>query len=167
MLCSVLVATAFAVMAVASPINIDQRNLVVVTDVVTDAVVVTETVGVVPAAPISSAPAQNDWPYESYGHNVPGSTTTGSGSGAPQVFSEARVTPSAPVAAASGIYVAPPPVTSSISGSTAGPTPFVGMVLDHHNAHRANHSASNLIWDPDLANTAAKIAASCYYAHNM
>ncbi|THW08669.1 PR-1-like protein, partial [Aureobasidium pullulans] len=39
-------------------------------------------------------------------------------------------------------------------------------VLVSHNVHRANHSASNLVWDNALASTAAKIASTCVYAHN-
>ena len=37
----------------------------------------------------------------------------------------------------------------------------------HHNIHRANHSANAVTWDAGLASTAATIAASCNYAHNV
>lgn len=33
--------------------------------------------------------------------------------------------------------------------------------------HRYNHSAADLTWSTSLASTAAEIAASCYYAHNV
>jgi len=37
----------------------------------------------------------------------------------------------------------------------------------HHNIHRSNHSSPDIVWDDDLASTAAGIAASCKYAHNV
>ncbi|KAF2173465.1 hypothetical protein M409DRAFT_61858 [Zasmidium cellare ATCC 36951] len=37
----------------------------------------------------------------------------------------------------------------------------------HHNLHRANHSAPNLVWDTTIAATAMKIAKTCNFAHQM
>ncbi|KAI4716122.1 PR-1-like protein [Aureobasidium sp. EXF-10727] len=59
--------------------------------------------------------------------------------------------------------------TSSTQKSSAAPakaTTYQQRVLVSHNVHRANHSASDLIWDNALASTAAKIASTCVYAHN-
>ncbi|THX60612.1 PR-1-like protein [Aureobasidium pullulans] len=62
---------------------------------------------------------------------------------------------------------------TSIQASTTAAAPagkattYQQRVVDHHNVHRANHSAPALTWDTDLANTAAKIAATCVYAHSM
>ncbi|KAI4726687.1 PR-1-like protein [Aureobasidium sp. EXF-10728] len=59
--------------------------------------------------------------------------------------------------------------TSSTQKSSAAPakaTTYQQRVLVSHNVHRANHSASNLVWDNALASTAAKIASTCVYAHN-
>ena len=59
--------------------------------------------------------------------------------------------------------------TSSTQKSSAAPakaTTYQQRVLVSHNVHRANHSASNLVWDTALASTAAKIASTCVYAHN-
>ena len=52
------------------------------------------------------------------------------------------------------------PVPSSISSD------YQQGILDSHNIHRANHSASNLAWDDHLAGIAAQIAQSCVYAHD-
>ncbi|KAF2858475.1 pathogenesis-related protein precursor, partial [Piedraia hortae CBS 480.64] len=43
---------------------------------------------------------------------------------------------------------------------------YKGKCLSAHNVHRANHSAPDIQWDDGLASTAAKIAATCNYAHN-
>lgn len=59
--------------------------------------------------------------------------------------------------------------SSTAKSSSAAPakaTTYQQRVLVSHNVHRANHSASNLIWDNALASTAAKIASTCVYAHN-
>ncbi|PNS15616.1 Repressed by EFG1 protein 1 [Sphaceloma murrayae] len=40
-------------------------------------------------------------------------------------------------------------------------------VINHHNYHRANHSAPNLVWSVDMANRARKIANGCVWAHKM
>lgn len=39
--------------------------------------------------------------------------------------------------------------------------------LDHHNVHRANHSAPALEWDEELAQYAANTANGCVFAHDM
>lgn len=56
--------------------------------------------------------------------------------------------------------------TLSTSAAAAKATTYQQRVLVSHNVHRANHSASNLVWDNALASTAAKIASTCVYAHN-
>lgn len=71
---------------------------------------------------------------------------------------------------------APAPTTTSAQSSSppqysqsSSPQPtgsYQSMVINQHNAHRANHSASNIQWDNTLAANAAKVAASCVYAHN-
>jgi hypothetical protein len=53
-----------------------------------------------------------------------------------------------------------PLVVASTSNS------YAALIVDHHNAHRANHSAPPLAWDDTAAATALKIANSCNYAHD-
>lgn len=70
---------------------------------------------------------------------------------APQAYSSSEAAPSsAPASSASG----------------AKPTDYQGIVLHHHNIHRANHSVSDLTWSDALAATAQKIGESCNYAHD-
>lgn len=66
------------------------------------------------------------------------------------------------------------PVTSRSSSAsfsddgvlTSVPATYAQKVLLSHNVHRANHSASALVWSDHLALSARKIAISCVYAHN-
>jgi uncharacterized protein YkwD len=165
MLGAALLATALTAVAVASPMN--KRDLIVVTDIVTDLVVVTETAdaaAVTPApftpavsAPVPPVPVQA-WPHHGGGYSFSASIST--------FGSEESETAPAPVVSQTSSVAASPATSTSTTASATSPTDFVGMVVAHHNAHRANHSAPALTWDASLANTAAKIAASCYYAHN-
>ncbi|KAK2752464.1 hypothetical protein FQN54_008126 [Arachnomyces sp. PD_36] len=43
---------------------------------------------------------------------------------------------------------------------------YKGRVLEHHNLHRANHSANALQWDENLVASAKMLANSCVYGHN-
>lgn len=65
--------------------------------------------------------------------------------------------------------------TSSTTTSTsAAPTPTVvftdfsykSIILGHHNVHRANHSAADLVWDDTMATYAQQTADTCVYAHD-
>jgi uncharacterized protein YkwD len=58
-------------------------------------------------------------------------------------------------------------VTQAAAAPAGKATTYQERVLAHHNVHRANHSASALVWDDALANTAAIIASTCIYAHSM
>ncbi|KAI9831088.1 MAG: hypothetical protein M1826_003986 [Phylliscum demangeonii] len=66
-----------------------------------------------------------------------------------------------------------PPVQQQSPPPVQQPTKQVGSgnyqskCLDHHNAHRANHSAPALEWDADLESIAKEIADTCVYAHSM
>lgn len=71
---------------------------------------------------------------------------------------------------------APPPpkptttqkaATPSKASSGGGAPAYSDIVVMHHNLHRANHSAPDIEWDEDLANTALAIAQSCQYEHNV
>ena len=43
---------------------------------------------------------------------------------------------------------------------------YAQIILDHHDIHRANHSAPALTWSDHLAKTAQEIGETCVYAHN-
>ncbi|KAL9027082.1 MAG: hypothetical protein Q9196_004348 [Gyalolechia fulgens] len=44
---------------------------------------------------------------------------------------------------------------------------YKALVLEHHNIHRANHSADDLTWDDTLATYAEQSAKTCVWEHNM
>ncbi|KAL8687642.1 MAG: hypothetical protein Q9218_006245 [Villophora microphyllina] len=70
------------------------------------------------------------------------------------------------------------PNTGSNSGSSNAPTSYPSdldsgsavykaLVLQHHNIHRANHSANDLEWDDTLAGYAAETAKTCVWGHSL
>ena len=59
------------------------------------------------------------------------------------------------------------PAPAATSGSSDGSANYINPIMYQHNIHRMNHSVVNLAWDAGLASTAQKIAASCYYGHNV
>ena len=67
--------------------------------------------------------------------------------------------------AASGSYSDLP--TTVVPNLDPASTIYSGLVLLHHNKHRANHSASDLTWNQTLAGYAQTVAESCVYAHSM
>jgi len=62
----------------------------------------------------------------------------------------------------------PAPVASNLPPKNPNPTyaKFIQWTLDHHNVHRANHSAPPLVWDQSLANSALDVAKLCIWKHN-
>lgn len=77
----------------------------------------------------------------------------------PQTFGQAVVPTAAPE---------PAPSPSAIQNPTSGggSTPYQQACLNHHNQHRANHSAPALVWDTGLENAAREVAQSCQFKHN-
>ena len=70
----------------------------------------------------------------------------------------------------------PAPAPQSPSpAAAAGPAPaavgasnaYQSTVLNHHNLHRANHSAPPLVWSEDMASIAQTEAQVCTFAHNL
>ncbi|KAL8814406.1 MAG: hypothetical protein Q9223_006362 [Gallowayella weberi] len=58
------------------------------------------------------------------------------------------------------------PTQPTSSGGDVGSEGYKSAVLEHHNIHRANHSADALEWDETLAGYAEQVAKSCVYAHD-
>ncbi|KAF2397119.1 PR-1-like protein [Trichodelitschia bisporula] len=72
-----------------------------------------------------------------------------------------------PAAAPADTYSAPASEAAPVStGGSSAPNSYAQTVVDHHNAHRANHSAPALVWDDSLASIAQQIGSSCVYAHD-
>lgn len=74
------------------------------------------------------------------------------------------------VAASTQVAVAPAPVVETTEQAAPAPSPvgndYNSAVLYHHNAHRANHTASDLTYDDTLASYAAEVASKCVFAHD-
>jgi hypothetical protein len=58
------------------------------------------------------------------------------------------------------------PATSSPAVSGGSVSSYAQAILNQHNNHRANHSATALVWDDNMASVAQQIGTSCVYAHN-
>lgn len=161
--------------------NVDmhkERDYVTEVDVVTT--VITVTAG--QALPTSSVAASSEARSWAWG----GWSSSAAASSAPAATSLVVVSSAAPatsatpvssVAASSAVEVASSsaPASSAAASSAAGSATvsaasstntYNANVLNHHNVHRANHSASDVTWDDTLASTALEIANSCMYAHN-
>jgi outer membrane biosynthesis protein TonB len=57
--------------------------------------------------------------------------------------------------------------TSVAAVAAASPTDYNSAAIDHHNYHRANHSAPDITWSDSLAASALVVANSCVFAHDM
>lgn len=44
---------------------------------------------------------------------------------------------------------------------------YKGLVLQHHNIHRSNHSAEDVSWDDQLASYAEQTAKTCVWKHDL
>ena len=166
-----VIAAAFAATALAVPME-KKRDVVTNTDV--DVVYVTEyyTVTGGGASPTPSPATQQHWGHNNHwwgGHANKGHTKQ------PQTTTtvETASWEPAPTKSKTKTTAAPPPETTSASPSaapsaapTSGAKGYNDIVIQQHNAHRANHTAPNIKWDDTLAANAAKVAASCVYAHN-
>lgn len=129
------------------------------------------------ASPTSSSPVNQDVNQDAT--STTASTTTSSSTSAYQdaPSSTPSTTPSTAPSAPSTTPSTTPSTSSTSTTSAAastsvapapatGGTDYQSLALDAHNLHRANHSAPALTWSSTLADTAAKIASSCVYAHD-
>ena len=57
--------------------------------------------------------------------------------------------------------------TTAIADLQSDSSTYQGLVLQHHNIHRSNHSANPLVWNDTLANYAEQTAKTCVYAHSL
>jgi uncharacterized protein YkwD len=166
MLSSAVVIGALAALANAVPV---QERAVTVYDI-TD--VYTTVYEDAPAAEsTSSTTSTRNWWFHKHGSSAAAVTTavvTPTPQAAPTTFTTAAEVPttSAPVVPA---YTSMPAYSSPVSSyapvASAGSS-YSALIVAHHNAHRANHSAPALAWDDATAATALEIANSCNYAHN-
>ena len=181
---STVLSVLFAVTALAAPFNLNKRVLdvvievVTVTDIVYDDVVPTPAPAALPVNPPVAAPV------------VPTTTPTSTTAAyTPPAVVQVPTTAPAPVApapAAPAVVVAPAvsspavvPVQQAASPAVGGapmtlvpdldvtsPT-YAAIALEHHNVHRANHSAQALTYNQTLATWAQAKAESCVWDETM
>jgi uncharacterized protein YkwD len=155
MLSSVVV-VALAALANAAPLEDRAVTVTEVTDVYTT--VFEDS----PAAPTTTASAVHWWKWKGKGKPT---TSVVYVTPTPEPTPEAAPAPVAD--SPSPAYQAPAATPTAASGGYTGGNDYAKSVTDHHNAHRANHSAPALEWDDTIAATALKIAMSCNYAHDV
>ena len=171
---AIFAAAAFAVGAIAVPM--EKRANVVVTETAKDIVYVTQyyTVTGGEAAPTKEAAPQKQ---QHYGHHVQWGNKPGWWGGKPNkgkattIETTVKATPTTAKAtwepAPTQTHTQAPPQTTQPSSGGGSPSGYAGVVVDQHNIHRSNHSASNIQWSASLAGIAADIARTCVYAHNV
>lgn len=182
---SAFVAAALVASALAVPFNKheEKRALVTTTDI--DIITVTDYVTV--TLPEGSAPTGGnqkfgfgDHRHHRHHHHgeeppqtTPSTTSNIFPSTKPSTQQPSTNTNSAPhFSPTQSAPTSAPSSPSNGGGSTptqnpgATPTDYQEIAVYHHNIHRANHSASDVTWDDNLASIAAQIASSCVYAHN-
>jgi len=178
---STILAALSAALVAASPVHNARHALharKIVTDIVTEIVYTTVTEGLLPTPPAvktviipstvivqpieathSSHPAPPPPP--------PPAPTTSTTAPAPIVVTPQTEVqaPAAPVPTTTKEAVVAPAPTVAAPAST--PTDYISAAIDHHNYHRANHSASDISWSDDLAASALIVANTCVFAHKM
>ncbi|KAJ9253107.1 hypothetical protein DTO207G8_4408 [Paecilomyces variotii] len=98
--------------------------------------------------------------------------TTTTAAPQPATTSSSSEVTTAPAPTTSSTTRAAPVTTSSATTSSAAPSQsstnddYQAMILENHNIHRSNHSASALAWSTDLESTAQQLADGCVYEHN-
>ncbi|KAI9748091.1 MAG: hypothetical protein M4579_007317 [Chaenotheca gracillima] len=162
---------------------IDKRVYVTDVDVVTQVITVTagqpvptpttSTSVQAPVAPSKKVEVQYKAPAPHKKHHhkkpAPKPVTTTAAPPPPPPATTPTPTPSTTAAAAPKSSAAPASSGSSSGSTGSAPSPqdYSASALYNHNIHRANHSASDLTWDDQLASIAKTIAGSCNYAHNV
>jgi len=118
-----------------------------------------------PASSAAPAPSSYEAPSSSAEPTTPTSTYV-----APTTSTSVYVAPTTTSEAPSSTWSssAAPASSAPASSAASGPlTEYSAIAVHHHNIHRANHTSPDVTWDDTLASTAADIAASCVYAHDV
>jgi uncharacterized protein YkwD len=173
-----------ATLAVASPVHQalhQKKDLVSVTDIVTDIVYVTVTedpnappesttlvmaYNTVFVQPVAAATTSSTPPPSTSTTVPPAESTTVVIPPPPPPPAPTTSTEAAPVVVPSPAPVVEAPTTTA-AAAVASPTDYISTALYHHNVHRANHSAPDVTWSDTLAGYAAITAQKCVFAHDM
>jgi hypothetical protein len=184
---SILLAASSAILAAASPV-LQERKLVVATDVVMTWVTVTVTEGhqrptmfrpgkvhikpttsSIISSVISSSsiiPSTSAVPIIPLTSEVP---VVPAPAPEPTTVEPAPAPPAPPAPATSLIeqFVPAPAPAPVKEAAPAAPTDYQSTILYHHNIHRANHSAADLSWGDSYAGYALETAQKCKFEHDL
>ena len=123
------------------------------------------------SVPPSSVPSSSAPPSPIHSSSVPPSSvppsSIHSSSVPPSSVPPSSVTSSVPPSSVASSSV--PPSSSAVPSAAAAPdmtTDYINAALIHHNIHRSNHSAPNVIWDTTLYQIAKEEALNCDFSHN-
>lgn len=163
---STLVSALLVAGTMSSPVHQKLHNKrAVVYEVVTNVVIEYITENAVAAS--TSVQAPNNWvSHQSSSAPVPppvASTTTTAAAVAPVTTSAAAVQSTTSSSSSSASAGNGPLPDTLDSDSTA----YQGIILTHHNVHRANHSAPELTWNATLAQYAKEQAMTCVYSETL
>ncbi|KAE9365386.1 PR-1-like protein [Stipitochalara longipes BDJ] len=180
---STILAALSAALVAASPVHKALHARKIVTDIVTEIVYTTVTEGLLPTPPAvktvvvastvvvqpieathSSHPAPPPPPPPAPTHST---TEPAPVVVAPTTYIQAPAAPVPTTTKAAAVQEPAPTVAAPAPPPPATPTDYISAAVDHHNYHRANHSASDISWSDDLAASALIVAKSCVFAHNM
>jgi hypothetical protein len=172
---SILFAATGAILAAASPV-LNERKLVVATDVVMKWVTVTVTDGKPRPTMFRPGKIHVQEPTSSSISSISSASPSPEPipSPPPAPILEIPPPPPAPIPVPEVVEPvipapapapeapAPPPVQEAPAGSD-----YVSTVLYHHNVHRSNHSAPDLVWSDEHAGYALESAKKCVFAHDL
>ncbi|KAK5655932.1 hypothetical protein OQA88_5067 [Cercophora sp. LCS_1] len=181
---SILLAATGAILAAAGPV-LQERKLVVATDVVMEWVTVTVTAGrdgrYRPTKfRQNSRPTSTSTTSSIISSSTPPPAPASTAPVVPEVFvppvvqeppAPPPVVEAPPAPIPEPVVEAPAPAPAPVEPAPVQQAPSGGdyesTLLYHHNVHRANHSASDLSWGGDLASYALQTAQKCQFAHDL
>jgi outer membrane biosynthesis protein TonB len=178
---AMFLAASGAILAIATPLDLEKRKWE--TEVVIEWETVTVTEGAHPTfaaggahhhAPqlttstTSTTPTPEPTTVQPEPTTTPVAVVESVAPAAPEPTIEPVTEAAAPPAAETPEAAAPaaPPATTA-QAQAAEPTDYASTAVYHHNLHRLNYSAPALEWGQTYADYAAETAAKCVFAHDM
>lgn len=169
---AVFLAASAAVLAMATPLNVEKRKIE--TDIVIEwkTVYVTEgesaTVLADPLHHHAYTPTTSPTPTTSSTPTAaPAETETEAPVSEPPVSTTTAAPEPAVEPASSEASAAEAPSSSTAQDASPSPTDYASTAVYQHNIHRVNYSAPAIGWSDTYAGYAAQTAAKCVFAHDL